>query len=113
MMMLFRKKCELFTCCQCGLAYDARIVQEPYRHLCPEHRKEPMERDQKKAEVMRWAEREWEKLYDQAREENFAFSPPRLSGGNPYQHMPHGALQAQMGGGNLFNHLMGQMGQLW
>lgn len=67
--MLFRKKCELFTCCRCGLAYDARIVQEPYRHLCPEHRKEPMERDRKKAEVMRWAEREWEKLYEQAKAE--------------------------------------------
>ena len=64
---------ELVTCSRCGVAYDARYVQEPYRHLCPEHRKEPMETDRKKSEVKRWAERNYEKLYEQAKSENAAW----------------------------------------
>lgn len=82
--MFARKTNPLLTCCRCGLAYDAKYVAEPYRHLCPEHRKEPMERDAKIAEVKGWAERNWEKLYEQAKTENAAFAQSNISGYSQY-----------------------------
>lgn len=111
--MFNRKKQELSTCSRCGLAYDGRYVDEPYRQWCPEHRKEQLERDQKKAEVRRWAERNYEKLYEQAKSENAAVVQSNAAALSGLSN-----LQAQMiaGGGNPYNcgHQMSQMAsQVW
>jgi len=105
--MFNRKKQELCTCIRCGLAYDGRYVEERYRQWCPEHRKEPMESDRKKAEVRCWAERNWEKLYEQAKSENAALaqSYAAYSAGTE-------TLQAQMMAGNPFQAMSQGLGQV-
>ena len=108
--MFNRKKQELCTCSRCGLVYDGRYVEERYRHLCPEHRKEPMESDRKKAEVRCWAERNWEKLYEQAKSENAALAQSygALAAGSQLQ------AQLMMGGGNPYiRGDIGASGSVW
>lgn len=58
------------TCQECGLVFDPSYAPEPFKHLCPEHHKGPMEIARKKAEVREWAERHFERLFEEAAKEN-------------------------------------------
>lgn len=58
------------ACAECGMCYAPVLgVDERWGHLCPIHRAPAREADLKRDLVLRWAERNWERLHDQAAKE--------------------------------------------
>lgn len=89
------------SCVQCGVHYDP--CDGRWSSFCPLHREERMQRDLREEEVLTWARRNIDQLYDQAVEENAKYRASRqaaMSNANQAQ-------QSLQGQGNAFNPLSG------